>query len=135
MRATIRNIIEAKRLEREESGEAGFSLIELIVVVVILGVLAAIAIPIFMNIQGQAKQNSLATITANASSQAASALAQNRTYTSPVTDATTQFDFSNLTKNSNIDGLSLAISGTTTDGFCVTGSATGLTAVKSGPGC
>ncbi len=127
MRTTIRNVIESKRLEREEAGEAGFSLIELIVVVVILGILAAIAIPIFLNIQAQAKQNSLATITANAGSQVASQVAQG-TAVSAVT-------FTNLTKNANLAGLSLTATGSTTDDFCVTGAATGLTSVKSGPGC
>ena len=134
MRTTIRNIVEAKKREREEAGDAGFSLIELIVVVVILGILAAIAIPIFLNIQGQAKQNSLATITANAASQAASALAQNSSATPT---------FTNLTSTSNLAGVALSIAvgpngtGTTltTDNFCVTGSATGLTNATSGPGC
>ena len=76
MRASIKNYMDALRKQREERGEdGGFSLIELIVVVVILGILAAIAIPIFLNIQDQAKQSAADAVAGNAATQVAAQLA------------------------------------------------------------
>ncbi|WP_344053047.1 type IV pilin protein [Microbacterium lacus] len=122
---TFKNYLEAEKAKREENGEGGFSLIELIVVVVILGILAAIAIPIFLNIQKQADENALKAIAANGATQVAASVAQTSG------QAPTAVDVTNL----ETGGVTLAVAGTSLDDICVTASKTGVTAQKSGPGC
>lgn len=100
---TFKNYMEAAKARKlDETGEEGFSLIELIVVVVILGILAAIAIPIFLNIQDQANQSAADTTAANAATQWASATAQ---------DDTTDF--------ANFPGYTFVVTGSDLDAFCV----------------
>ena len=54
MMSTIHKSLETKR-DSIKNNDQGFTLIELLVVVLIIGVLAAIAIPVFLGQQDQAK--------------------------------------------------------------------------------
>ena len=68
---------KAMALNRKKSRpDQGFTMIELIVVIVIIGILAAIAVPRFLNLQGQAQRSVRDGLTSNLRSAAALAYAQ-----------------------------------------------------------
>jgi type IV pilus assembly protein PilA len=121
----MKNYLDALKRRKEETGESGFSLIELIVVVVILGILAAIAIPVFLNLQGQAAQSAQDSVAGNAASQVASNLAQGED---------PNLNLAGLSNGGEYTISTIPASATISD-FCVTVSSEGPEDSTSGPGC
>lgn len=133
MRASIKNYMEALKRQREERGEdaEGFSLIELIIVVVILGILVAVAIPIFLSIQGTAQENALKAAAANGATAAAAAAAQPGAVAADLTAA--------AVSAGDGDIVTALTAGTPSDvtSICVSATATGWqgSPISAGPGC
>ena len=133
MRATIKNYLEAEKARREEEGrDGGFSLIELIIVVVILGILVAIAIPIFANLQDQARLNAVKAVAASAATQWAAGLAQNpKVVQAYVTNDSTITVGGQPATTAEVED----VCATASSSQITTGLGSAANPVKSGPGC
>jgi type IV pilus assembly protein PilA len=115
----ITRITRALKSRRNELGanEKGFTLIELLVVVIIIGILAAIAIPVYMGIQNNAKDSAVKSDVGNYKTAVVAYQTEKGTLPTPTTDLKS-YGYS-APATDNYKAATLPVLTTTTTGFSI----------------
>ncbi|HTN58100.1 MAG TPA: prepilin-type N-terminal cleavage/methylation domain-containing protein [Protaetiibacter sp.] len=117
----------AKRaeLEQKKANDEGFTLIELLVVVIIIGILAAIAIPIYINVQNSATDSAVQSDLNNAKTALVAYFTSNGSYPTG-TDLAGLEDFGYDNTGGSVDytqagavAPALDAAATAAGGFCI----------------
>ena len=116
MISRIAGVMNARRNSLEEK-EKGFTLIELLVVIVIIGILAAIAIPVYLNVQNNAKNAAVQSDITNAKTAVISVQTSSGALPASAVDISTVVTAADgYTKSANTGKITYLVTGSS---FCV----------------
>jgi type IV pilus assembly protein PilA len=104
--------------DRVKNGEEGFTLIELLVVVIIIGILAAIAIPVYIGVQNNAKDSAVKTDLTNAKTAVVAYYTNNGTGSTVADPVLTDLEDEGFTKSNDTTAIGF-VGDVSSTGFCI----------------